>query len=149
MKKFLPVLAVFFLAGCLGANVSRPQARQLTGPYQGLNVYNPDGTLKAGNITFVYIPAPGEGGGTGIETVYVAGYFNGFRLGDTNFYMSRDEYGNFRLVVPLGAGTYGYSFVIDDSDWLDMDRVAGRMLPEPSGYSADSFEHDNALIVVE
>lgn len=140
MKNFT-VFIFLLTAGCVSIFRSiqtHPES------YRNVNVYNDDGTLKAGEIAFLYLPAPGEE----VDSVYLAGDMNGRQFAQTNYFMAGDGEGDFTVTIRLEAGDYGFKYLID-GDWVDrMSGISNRILPRSDDYELDRFSGGVAIIKV-
>ncbi|NPV01951.1 MAG: hypothetical protein HPY53_11280 [Brevinematales bacterium] len=110
---------------------------------KSFNSYNPDGTLKAGKITFVYIPSPTEK----VESVSVGGDFNNW----STQAFERTEDGNFILKIDLAPGKYRYMYIINN-DWIHYygseEDYKEHFIPEPQEFYHD-WDDIKVIIYVE
>ena len=149
MKKlmWLALVAVvtggMFLSSCKAAGAdsgtkSDKTVKKAKGDSQG-------GALKAGTITFKYIPEEGDEP----ESVYLAGDINGWNPSDPNYMMEQGKDGSFSVDIELDPGTYKYKYVIDGEWTQSMEDIADQIKPTPSSYVDDGFGGKNAVIEVE
>lgn len=122
---FSPILflRVFILIGALGAVAD----------------------LAVGRTRFVFAPesaAQFAADGAGIQTVTVAGTFNGWN--NAKDPMSRGDDGSYVLELDLPAGLHHYKFVVNGTHWLT-DPSAPADLDEPDGHGG----HNSGIFVGE
>ncbi|NPV01950.1 MAG: hypothetical protein HPY53_11275 [Brevinematales bacterium] len=141
------IFIVLFITGCASI------AKTIKDNPKSFNQYNPDGTLKAGKITFVYIPDPGEK----VDSVYIAGTFNQWNEGLPDYEFYRMENGNYKIELELPAGKYVYQYMIN-GNWLKydagtitggMETITNKIAPLPDSFYKDCFGGPGVVIVLK
>ncbi len=126
--------------------------------YRSFNAYNENGTLKAGEITFGYIPAQQRADGNrynwdymddGIQSVYVVGDFTEWNFSDMKYSMKKGDDGIWKVVIRMGPGKYFFKYVVNSQTISTMSEIEGRFFPAATAYHVDAFEWDMAVITVE
>jgi hypothetical protein len=121
----VPVLVAVIVAVIAGGRLMRPDA-----PTPGTSAV--PGLASGLPIQFVIV-APGA------ESVSIVGDFNDWDLGATPL-IRDDGDGLWSVSVPLEAGRYRYSFVVDGTEWRDDPRSAPAM--------DDEFGRPNSVITI-